>query len=72
MFQFFASVANIFKTAVNFIVDLFQMLLNLVGLIVKGFGFLTRIVAELPPFLIPFAMGFVALAILYQVLNKGS
>ncbi len=72
MFQFFESVANIFKTAVNFIVDLVQMLFNLIGLIVKGFGFLTRVVAELPPFLIPFAMGFVVLAILYQVLNKGS
>lgn len=72
MFQFFESVANIFKTVVNFIVDLVQMLFNLIGLIVKGFGFLTRVVAELPPFLIPFAMGFVALAILYQVLNKGS
>lgn len=72
MFQFFESVANIFKTAVNFIVDLVQMLFNLIGLIVKGFGFLTRVVAELPPFLIPFAMGFIALAILYQVLNKGS
>ena len=72
MFQFFESVANILKTVVNFIVDLVQMLFNLIGLIVKGFGFLTRVVAELPPFLIPFAMGFVALAILYQVLNKGS
>ena len=72
MFQFFESIANIFKTVVKFVVDLVQMLVNLILLIVKGFGFLTRVVAELPPFLIPFAMGFVALAILYQVLNKGS
>ena len=72
MFQFFESIANIFKTVVNFVVDLVQMLVNLILLIVKGFGFLTRVIAELPPFLIPFALGFIALAILYQVLNKGS
>ena len=72
MFKFFESIANIFKTVVDFVINLFQMLLGLVELIVKGFGFLVRVINELPPFLIPFALGYICLAILFQILNKGS
>lgn len=72
MFKFFSSIASIFTTVVNFIINLVQLLLGLIGLIVDAFGFLVRIVAELPPFLLPFALGFVSLAILFQVINKGS
>lgn len=72
MFKFFESIANIFKTVVDFVINLFQMLLGLIELIVNGFGFLVRVINELPPFLIPFALGFICLAILFQILNKGS
>ena len=72
MFKFFSSIASIFTTIVDFVVNLVQMLLGLISLIVNAFAFLVRIVAELPPFLLPFALGFVSLAILFQVINKGS
>lgn len=72
MFKFFESVANIFTTAVNFIVSLFQMLIDLVKLIFKAQVFLIKVIGYLPPFVVAFALAFIALAILFQILNKGS
>lgn len=72
MFAFFDSVANIFTTIVDYVVGLFQLLLNLVKLVFKAQAFLIAIVRQLPPFLLGFFLVFVALAILFQILNKGS
>lgn len=72
MFQFFESIAGIFGTVVDYIVGLFEMLLNLVKLIFKAQTFLVDVIASLPPFLLTFAVLFISLAILYQILNKGS
>lgn len=72
MFQFFNSVSNIFKTVVDYVVGLFEMLLNLVKLIFKAQVFLIRVVQQLPPFLVVFFVVIVSLAILFQILNKGS
>ncbi len=72
MFAFFDSVANIFTTIVDYVVGLFQLLLNLVKLVFKAQAFLITIVGQLPPFLLGFFLVFVALAILFQILNKGS
>ena len=72
MFQFFQSVANIFTTVVDYIVGVFELLLNLVKLIFKAQAFLIRIIQSLPPVLIVFFIVIVSLAILFQILNKGS
>ncbi len=72
MFQFFDAVGNVFKTVVDFIVSLFELLLNLVKLILKAQVFLIGIVGNLPPFLVVFFLVFVSLAILFQILNKGA
>lgn len=72
MFEFFNSVANIFKTVVDFVVGLFSLLLNLVKLIFKAQVFLIEIIGHLPPFLLGFFLVFISLAILFQILNKGS
>lgn len=72
MFKFFESVAGIFGTVVDYVVGLFEMLLNLVKLIFKAQTFLIDIITSLPPFLLPFALVMIALAILFQILNKGS
>lgn len=71
MFSFFDSVANVFTTVVDFIIGLFSMLFGLVQMIVKAFAFLVSVINCLPPFLIPFALAFICIAILFQVLNKG-
>ena len=72
MFKFFESVAGILGTVVDYVVGLFDMVLNLVKLIFKAQTFLIDIITSLPPFLLPFALVMIALAILFQILNKGS
>lgn len=72
MFKFFESVAGIFKTAVDYLVGLFELLLNLMKLVLKAQAFLIQVVGRLPPFLVVFFIVFVSLAILFQILNKGS
>lgn len=72
MFKFFEFIANFVTTIVNFVVGLFQMLLGLVQLVFKAQVFLFEVVQNLPPFLVAAALGFLALAILFQILNKGS
>ena len=71
MFQFFESVAGIFGTVVDYIVGLFEMLINLIKFIFKAQSFLLEVINSLPPFLLPFAIVTVAIVILFQVLNKG-
>lgn len=72
MFQFFSSVGSIFKTAVNYIVGLLELLINLVKLVFRAQTFLLGIVTSLPPFIVTFALIFISIAILFQILNKGS
>lgn len=72
MFNFFESVSDIFGTVVDYVVGLFEMLLNLVKLIFKAQTFLLDVITSLPPFLLTFSVLFISLAILYQILNKGS
>lgn len=71
MFQFFKSVATIWNIIVNFIVNLIQALINLVGMIVKGFLFILAIIPTLPPFTIAVVTVTVSMAVLINILNKG-
>ena len=72
MFAFFDAVGNVFKTVVDYVVSLFELLLNLVKLIFRAQVFLLGVIQNLPPFLVVFFLVFVSLAILFQILNKGS
>lgn len=72
MFQFFNSIANIFTTIVDYIVGFFELLVNLVKLIFKAQTFLIRVIQQLPPFLVVFFIVTVSLAVLLQIINKGS
>ncbi len=72
MFKFFESVAGFVKTAVDYLVGLFELLLSLMKLVLKAQVFLIQVIGRLPPFLVAFFIVFVSLAILFQILNKGS
>ena len=72
MFEFFAGIADLISTVVGYIVNLFTMLLSMIGMVVKGQQFLFTVVTNLPPFIVPFCLAFVAFAIFFQVINKGS
>lgn len=72
MFNFFESIAGIVDTVIGYVVGIFEMLVNLVIFIFKAQGFLLEVVTSLPPFMLTFAVVFISLAILYQILNKGA
>lgn len=72
MFNFFESISGIIDTVIGYVVGIFELLLNLVKFIFKAQAFLLDIVTSLPPFMLTFAVVFISLAILYQVLNKGA
>lgn len=72
MFSFFDSIAAIFTTIVNFIVGVIEMIRHLIGIIVKGTLFLFALLPNLPPYCMTFLTVTIALAILIQLLNKGS
>ena len=72
MFEFFDAIASILSTIVNFVLGIFEMIGNLLSIIYKGTMFLSAIFPNLPPYCMSFLMVIVALAILLQILNKGS
>lgn len=72
MFQFFDAIGNIITTVVDYVIGIFALLFNLVKLVFKAQVFLINIVKQLPPFLVVFFLVFISLAILFQILNKGS
>lgn len=72
MFNFFSAIAGFVTSIVDFVVNLFTMLLSMVSMIGKGAAFLFNVVTHLPPFIIPFCMAFVGFAIFFQIMNKGS
>lgn len=72
MFQFFDAIGNIITTVVDYVIGIFELLFNLVRLVFKAQLFLINIIQQLPPFLVVFFLVFISLAILFQILNKGS
>lgn len=72
MFKFFEAIAAIFSTVVNFIIGIFEMIGNLLAIIFKGTLFLFAIIPNLPPYCMSFLAVTLAVAILLQILNKGS
>lgn len=72
MFNFFAGIADIITTVIDYVVNLVTMLINMIAMVVKGQVFLFTVVSNLPPFLVPFCLAFVAFAIFFQIINKGS
>lgn len=72
MFQFFDTFINIFETTVNFIKNLFAILLVTIQAITTGFAWLVACVGWLPGWLTAFILVPISLSILYQVINKGS
>lgn len=72
MFQFFASIASLIDIVVNFVVNMFQLLFTTMTSIVRAVSWLFLCIAYLPGWLMAFLLVPVALAVVFQVLNKGS
>ena len=61
MFQFFDAVAGFVETVVSFIVN-----------IVRSVGWLVMCLSYLPPWMVGFVVVPISLAVVFQILNKGS
>ena len=67
MFQFFDAVAGFVETVVGFIVNMIATL-N----IVRSVGWLVMCLSYLPPWMVGFVVVPISLAVVFQILNKGS
>lgn len=72
MFQFFASIASLIDIVVNFVINMFQLLFTTMTSIIRAVSWLFLCIAYLPGWLTAFLLVPVALAVVFQVLNKGS
>lgn len=72
MFEFFESIAGFITSIIDYLINLFEMLMVLLRSMVQGVEWLFMMIAILPPFLTMFILVPVSLAIFYQLLNKGS
>lgn len=71
MFSFFAAIASMIDIVVNFVVNMFQLLFTTVSSVIRAVSWLFLCIAYLPGWLTAFLLVPVALAVVFQVLNKG-
>lgn len=72
MFQFFGAVGAFVTTIVNFVVNMFSLMIEILSSMVRAVTWLFACLAFLPPFLVGFVVVPISIAIIFQVLNKGS
>lgn len=72
MFQFFGAVGAFVTTVVNFVVNMFSLMIEILTSMVRAVTWLFACLAFLPPFLVGFVVVPISIAIIFQVLNKGS
>ena len=71
MFQFFDAVAGFVETVVSFIVNMIATLVLVIVNIVRSVGWLMCL-SYLPPWMVGFVVVPISLAVVFQILNKGS
>lgn len=72
MFAFFDAVLSFVQIIVAFVVNMFQLLFTTVASVIRAVTWLFLCIAYLPGWLTAFLIVPVSLAVLFQVLNKGS
>ncbi len=72
MFSFFSSIAGFIETGVNFIVNSFMLMIEILTSMIRAVTWLFAVIAVLPPFLVAFIVVPISAAVIFQVLNKGS
>lgn len=72
MFKFFESVALFVTTVVNFVINFVEILIFILLSVVKAVSWLFVCIVSLPPFLVAFVIVPISIAVIFQVLNKGS
>lgn len=72
MFKFFEAIAGFISTIVNFVVNLFEMLVLIITNIARSIAWLIACIFYLPPWLVAFVIVPISLAVVFQIINKGS
>lgn len=72
MFQFFGAIGAFVTTIVNFVVNMFSLMIEILTSMVRAVTWLFACLEFLPPFLVGFVVVPISIAIIFQVLNKGS
>lgn len=72
MFQFFGAIGAFVTTIVNFVVNMFSLMIEILTSMIRAVTWLFACLAFLPPFLVGFVVVPISIAIIFQVLNKGS
>ncbi len=71
MFAFFNAIASMIDIVVNFVVNMFLLLYTTISSVIRAVSWLFLCIAYLPGWLTAFLLVPVALAVVFQVLNKG-
>lgn len=71
MFAFFDILLTFVVTIVNFIVNFFRLLITVVMNVVRAVSWLFLCLGYLPPWLMAFVVVPIALAVIFQIINKG-
>lgn len=72
MFQFFEGIAGFITSLVGYLVNMFMLLIELLQSMLNAVAWLFGCIFILPPFLTAFVVVPISLAIIFQVVNKGS
>lgn len=72
MFQFFESISGFISSVVGYFINLFMLLGELLFSMGSAVAWLFGCIFYLPPFMTAFVVVPISLAIVFQVLNKGS
>lgn len=72
MFKFFEAIAGFISTIVNFVVNLFEMLVLVITNIARSIAWLIACISYLPHWLVAFVVVPISLAVVFQIINKGS
>lgn len=71
MFQFFDGITLLINTVIQFVVNSVQMIMIIIAKVPIAIGFIVTSVSYLPPFLASFAMLFMAVTVIINMINKG-
>ena len=71
MFSFFEGIAAFISTIVNFVVNMFGLLVEILLSMVRAVTWLFACLAYLPPWLVGFVVVPISMAVIFQILNKG-
>ena len=72
MFAFFDTIINLISSVITFLSNSIKMIVQLFGMTVQGVLYLQSVSAYLPPFVLPFILSIILIAVIKFILSLGS